>query len=105
MSVINITDEEFDRETAEGVGIVDFYSTHCGPCRVLLPVLLEVETAMPFIKLVKVNTDFCPELSKRFKISALPTVYFFKDGKFTEYHNGYDKDEIMKDIAKLVYSE
>ena len=44
--VLQATDSNFNELKSEGVGIIDFYSTHCGPCKVLLPVLLKIESEM-----------------------------------------------------------
>ena len=49
MAVFTAQDDIFDGMVSEGIGIVDFYSTHCGPCRVLLPKLLQIEAQMPFV--------------------------------------------------------
>lgn len=103
MAVFEATDESFDELVKEGVSIVDFYSTHCGPCRVLLPVLLSIENQLPFINLIKINTDSCPKLAGRFRISAVPTVYFSKEGEMTEYHGGQDEDSIKEKLSKILY--
>lgn len=103
MAVCNAQDETFDALVAEEAGIVDFYSTHCGPCRLLLPELLRIEAEMPFIRLVKVNTDHCPLVTERFQISAVPAVYLFKEGKLEEYHGFMRQDDIQQALAKLLY--
>ena len=103
MAVVTAQDDTFDSLIAEGIGIVDFFSTHCGPCRVLLPKLLQIEAQMPFIQLVKVNTDHCPQLTERFHIAGVPAVYLFKDGVMREHHGFMDIDAIQKDLAMLLY--
>ena len=103
MAVLIAQDDSFNGMIAESTGIVDFYSTHCGPCRVLLPKLLQIEAQMPFIRLVKVNTDDCPELAERFHIVGLPTVYLFKDGIMQEYHGILEQESIQTALAKLLY--
>lgn len=103
MAVFTAQDDTFDGMVSGGIGIVDFYSTHCGPCRVLLPKLLQIEAQMPFIQLVKVNTDHCPQLTERFHIAGVPAVYLFKDGVMREYHGFMETEEIQKELAKLLY--
>lgn len=103
MAVFNAQDETFDTLIAQGVGIVDFYSTHCGPCRLLLPKLLQIEAQMPFIRLIKVNTDHCPQLTERFQIAGVPAVYLFKDGTMQEYQQIMDQEPIQRTLAKLLY--
>lgn len=100
--IVEARDDNFDVLKAEGVAIVDFYSTHCGPCRALLPTLLKLEGEMPFISLIKVNTDNCPELAERYQILGLPTLYLSRDGQMQEIHT-HDEDELREAIGKLLY--
>ena len=103
MAVYEATDRDFRDYVEEGVYIVDFYNDHCGPCRMLLPMLLEIESEMPFIKLIKVNTDRCTETADEFKVLSLPTLYLGKDGSFTEYSGGRSIDEIRSAIGAILY--
>ncbi len=103
MAVIEARDDNFDELIENGVSIIDFYSTHCGPCRALLPMLLEVEGDLPFINLIKVNTDFCPELTDRFQIMSLPTLYLAKDGKTRFFDDTRDEDGLKQAIGEMLY--
>lgn len=103
MALLQATDENFNELKKDGIAIVDFYSTHCGPCRLLLPTLLKIESEMPFIKLIKVNTDNCPKLAEEYKIYSLPTVYLAKDGNMMEYQQGLDEDKIKQALGALLY--
>lgn len=103
MAVILATDENFDQLISEGMSIVDFFSTYCGPCRALLPTLREIEANMPFLNLIKVNTDNCPSLARRYKIFSLPTLYLSKDGNMQEYRWLLERDPLMKTIAQRLY--
>ena len=65
--------------------IVDFWATWCGPCRMLSPILDQVEEEMPEqIKVVKVNVDDADEIATRFRIMSIPTLIFFKDGQMVD---------------------
>ena len=100
--IVEARDDNFDALKAEGVALIDFYSTHCGPCRALLPTLLKLEGEMPFITLIKVNTDNCPVLAERYQILSLPTLYLSRDGEMQTLH-AWDEDQMREAIGKLLY--
>lgn len=62
--------------------LIDFWAAWCGPCRMVSPVLdkLAVERAGR-IKLVKVDVDRSPQLSRRFDVQAIPTLMVIVDGR------------------------
>ena len=103
MAVIEAKDETFMESVKEGVSLIDFYSTHCGPCRALLPTLLEIEGELPFINLVKVNTDYCTDTADRYRVDALPTLMLAKDGVITPYEGERDGDSIREALGALLY--
>ncbi len=103
MAVRQATDASFSELIREGVCVVDFYSTHCGPCRLLLPKLMNLEAEFPFIQLIKVNTDECPGLATEYKIYTLPTVYLCKDGRMDEYKGALDPESLRQAVGKLLY--
>ena len=66
---------------SEKLVIVDFWATWCGPCRMLSPLLDEVEAEMEDkVEVVKVNVDDADEIAMRFRIMSIPTLLFFKNG-------------------------
>ena len=80
MAAIVITKENFDSEVlkAEGTVLVDFWATWCGPCRMLSPIVDEVASERPD---VKINVDEQPELAQQFRIMSIPTLLVFKNGE------------------------
>jgi len=68
---------------SDGVMLVDFWAAWCGPCVKLSPILEEVSAETGII-VSKVNVDENPALADLYKISAIPAVYVFVDGKPAE---------------------
>ena len=69
----------------EKLVIVDFWATWCGPCRMLSPLLDEVEEEMADkIVVVKVNVDDADEIAMRYRIMSIPTLLFFKGGQVVD---------------------
>lgn len=83
MAAIVITKENFDSEVlkAEGTVLVDFWATWCGPCRTLSPIVDEVASEHPDVKVGKINVDEQPELAQQFGIMSIPTLLVFKNGE------------------------
>ncbi len=104
MAIRYATEQNYDELVSEGVVLVDFFGVNCQPCKLLARVLEEIEDELPFVNIVKVDTDECPNLANKFRIMGIPDVYFYKDGKVISHQTGLiDIDEIKEKLATLLY--
>ena len=82
----------------EKLVIVDFWATWCGPCRMLSPLLDEVEEEMASqISVVKVNVDDAGDIAARFRIMNIPTLLFFKGGQLVDKTVGAMPKNVLVD--------
>lgn len=83
--------QQFNELTKDGLCLVDFFATWCGPCKMLAPLLEEVseDGSVPGLKVLKVDVDVCGELAQAFQIQAVPTLFLMKDGKVVGTKMGY----------------
>ncbi len=83
--VENITDQNFEEKTSEGLVLVDFWAPWCGPCRMQGPILDGLATEyQDKVKIVKVNVDDNPATSQAHGIMSIPTLLLKKDGQVVE---------------------
>ncbi len=101
MQVINKDEFESQVENGQGVVMVDFFATWCGPCRMLGPVLEEAsqETSA---KIVKLDIDENEDLCRKYGVMAVPTMIIFKDGKQVDKFSGFmPKEDILEKLNKF----
>lgn len=102
MSEVIINKSNFENEVinADKPVLLDFYADWCGPCKMLSPVLSEIaDEYADVLKVAKVNVDDEPELAMKFKVSSIPMLVLFKDGRTVSTSVGYrPKDEILNEL-------
>ena len=86
-----VTKDNFGKEVENhnGLVVIDLYADWCGPCKMLAPVIHELEGEYPEVKFCKVNVDNEPELAAAFKVSSIPMIAFVKDNTFVDVSVGY----------------
>ncbi|SHH99463.1 thioredoxin [Clostridium collagenovorans DSM 3089] len=99
-----IDSSNFKTEIENGIVVVDFFATWCGPCKMLAPVFDELNTELDGnAKFVKVDIDKSPELAQQFNVSSVPTILIFKNGERVESSIGFvPKDSLKSKIDKLL---
>ena len=104
--IIEVTDANFDQDVlkSETPVLVDFWAAWCGPCRALAPIVDELAKEYDGkIKVGKINTDDNAQVATQFRISAIPTLLFFKGGKVIDQLVGvHPKTEIKKRLDALL---
>lgn len=99
--VKEINDAAFNEAIKNGIVIVDFWASWCGPCKMLGPVIEELsEELSDKADFLKLNVDDNPVTANVFRISSIPTVIIFKDGKIAETLVGFRPKAAIKSILE-----
>ena len=99
MAVVNVTDASFNQEIESGVTLVDFWAPWCGPCKMIAPVLEELDAEVGGqVKIAKVNVDDNAESAARFGVMSIPTLILFKDGQPVDKVVGFQSKDALKNV-------
>ena len=102
MNVIAVNSENFENAVLknEKTVLVDFWASWCGPCKMLSPVLEQFAAENPDVEVAKVNVDENPELAMVYRISAIPSLMVFRDGKVVNQSVGFQNRESLEALVK-----
>ena len=95
---ITVTGKNYEEEVvnAKERVLLDFHATWCGPCKMLSPVLQEIEKDDNDFKICKIDIDQSPELAEQFQIMSVPTLVVMEAGKVVKKSSGVrPKEEIL----------
>ena len=84
---MTVTDDSFASEVEQhqGLTVVDFWATWCGPCRMIAPILEQLSEEFDGrVKVTKLDVDANQRTAMRFQVRSIPTLLFFKDGKLVD---------------------
>jgi thioredoxin 1 len=100
MAIVQGTDQNFSQEISEGLVLVDFWAAWCGPCKMIAPVLEELDADMNGkVKIVKVDVDANQGTASQYGIMSIPTLLLMKDGETVDKVVGFRPKEALAELV------
>ena len=102
--VKEVTEKSFEKNISKGVVIVDFWATWCRPCLMQAPIFEEAAKEMKGkIAFLKIDVDKAKNIAAKYRISSIPTLIVFKDGKeVTRTMGTQQKENIIAVLNKVL---
>jgi thioredoxin 1 len=84
-----------------GITIVDFYADWCGPCKMMMPLLEELDRDYPEINILKVDADKFPQVMLQYGVTNIPTLDLYENGQQQSRNVGYlPKEKLLKNMEQ-----
>jgi thioredoxin 1 len=103
MSTVNLTMDAFERTVSrDGIVLVDWWASWCGPCRRFAPVFEQAGERHPDIVFAKVDTEAEQHLAAAARISSIPTLMAFRDGILVFSQPGALSSAALEELIRTV---
>ncbi|MBR4301585.1 MAG: thioredoxin [Bacteroidales bacterium] len=105
--VKEVSEKNFENSISKGVVIVDFWATWCRPCLMQAPIFEEAAKEMKGkVTFLKIDVDKAKNVAAKYRISSIPTLIVFKDGKeVTRTMGTQQKENIIAVLNKVLESK
>ena len=107
MAIAYPTSKDYEQCIAEGFWIADFYTSVCGPCKLIDKILDGIVLENPDINWAKCNLENDWSMADKYQVLGTPTLIFYLDGQEKGRLIGgfHTRDKILEEISRVLYGE
>lgn len=107
MAISYPTTKDYDETVAQGFWIADFYTSTCGPCKLIDRIIGQLVLDNPDINWAKCNLENDWGMADRYGVSGTPTLIFYLDGEEKSRMIGgfHTREDIEAEISRILYGE
>lgn len=102
MKVFTRDDFNGNNTIHNGLVLVDFYADWCGPCKMLTPILEDLSNDRNDVLFAKINVDEFPDVAAAFKVTTIPTMLIFNNGKLIANSLGFQPKNSIERILNAI---
>ena len=96
-----ITNKEFNQSTIANTNVlIKFSADWCSPCKILTPILEELEQEEEFLSVFEINIEEEIDLVEEYLIKSIPTVLYYQEGNLIDKTVGLVTKETVRNIFK-----